>query len=141
MIINSIALSLTVANVETSSNFLKNHFGFKEKLGSDGFAYLIHEGIDMPIIFLESGKELLPVSIRNQIVSGVIIAFVVKDIETEEERLKNEGVAITEPSREDPWGERLFQVTDPNGVVIQLVQWVHPTDEQYLDNNPGSQSF
>ena len=26
----------------------------------------------------------------------------------------------------EPWGERYFQVADPNGVVIQLVQWVTP---------------
>ena len=24
----------------------------------------------------------------------------------------------------EAWGERYFQATDPNGVVIQLVQWV-----------------
>ncbi|MGF6940862.1 putative glyoxalase superfamily protein PhnB [Streptomyces auratus] len=27
------------------------------------------------------------------------------------------------PLREEPWGERLFQVTDPNGIVLQLVEW------------------
>ncbi|WP_433271540.1 hypothetical protein ACQPZF_12660 [Actinosynnema sp. CS-041913] len=26
-------------------------------------------------------------------------------------------------SSEEPWGERLFQVTAPNGVVVQLVEW------------------
>lgn len=26
------------------------------------------------------------------------------------------------PLREEPWGERLFQLTDPNGVVVQLVE-------------------
>jgi uncharacterized glyoxalase superfamily protein PhnB len=24
----------------------------------------------------------------------------------------------------EPWDERFFQVTDPNGVVLQLVQWI-----------------
>jgi len=24
----------------------------------------------------------------------------------------------------ESWGERFFQVTDPNGVVLQLVQWM-----------------
>ncbi len=27
------------------------------------------------------------------------------------------------PLREEPWGERLFQLTDPDGIVIQLVEW------------------
>ncbi|MBB4921282.1 putative glyoxalase superfamily protein PhnB [Kitasatospora kifunensis] len=48
------------------------------------------------------------------------------DLEAEQERLREEGVAITMPLREEPWGERLLQVTDPNGVVVQLVDWVTP---------------
>ena len=28
------------------------------------------------------------------------------------------------PIETEPWGERYFQVLDPNGVIIQLVQWV-----------------
>jgi len=28
------------------------------------------------------------------------------------------------PLREEEWGERLFQITDPNGVVVELVEWV-----------------
>ncbi len=31
------------------------------------------------------------------------------------------------PLREEPWGERLFQVTDPNGVIVQFVEWVTPS--------------
>ncbi|WP_307204312.1 VOC family protein [Paenibacillus harenae] len=124
-----------------SSKFLMAHFKFQEKWSADGFAYLTHRGFNMPIIFLESGKDVLPESIRNDTVSGVIVAFIVEELEVEYERLKNEGVTITEPIREDPWGERLFQVTDPNGVVIQLVQWVEPSDEHYAENNPGNQSW
>jgi uncharacterized glyoxalase superfamily protein PhnB len=33
-------------------------------------------------------------------------------------------VPIATPLQTEPWGERFFQMTDPNGVVIQLVQWV-----------------
>jgi uncharacterized glyoxalase superfamily protein PhnB len=25
-----------------------------------------------------------------------------------------------------PWGERAFQVTDPNGVIVQLLDWNAP---------------
>ncbi|AJC61484.1 hypothetical protein GZL_08961 [Streptomyces sp. 769] len=30
------------------------------------------------------------------------------------------------PLRQEPWGETLFQVTDPNGVIIQFVEWSTP---------------
>ena len=52
------------------------------------------------------------------------MAFVVDDIDGEYERVRSEGVEITTPLETEEWGERYFQVTDPNGVVIQLVQWV-----------------
>ena len=45
------------------------------------------------------------------------------------ERLGQEGVKIVTPIETEPWGERYFQVTDPNGVVYQLVQWMHDPSE------------
>ncbi|OXR39595.1 hypothetical protein B7C42_08337 [Nocardia cerradoensis] len=52
------------------------------------------------------------------------MAFVVDDIETEYQRVQREGVPIVTPLETEPWGERYFQTLDPNGIVIQLVQWV-----------------
>ena len=43
--------------------------------------------------------------------------------------LREEGVDITMPLREEPWGERAFQVTDPNGVIVQLLDWNAPTGQ------------
>jgi uncharacterized glyoxalase superfamily protein PhnB len=33
------------------------------------------------------------------------------------------GVAISMPLTEKQWGERAFQVRDPNGVIVQLLDW------------------
>jgi predicted enzyme related to lactoylglutathione lyase len=137
MKIKAIALSFTVKDVSLSSRFLKEHFGFSERLSTENFSYLFNESIDFPIIFMQKGIEVLPQSIRHQEVSGMITAFTVDDIEAELKRLTNENVTISAPLQDDPWGERLFQVTDPNGIVYQLVQWVEPSDEQYAGNNPG----
>jgi predicted enzyme related to lactoylglutathione lyase len=131
MKIDSLAISVTVENVQASSKFLLDHFAFKEKWSTSEFAYLIHDDITSPVIFMQSGMNALPETIREQKISGCIIAFVVKDLELEERRLKKEGVSISSPISEDPWGERLFQITDPNGLTIQLVQWVQPSDSQY----------
>jgi uncharacterized glyoxalase superfamily protein PhnB len=38
-------------------------------------------------------------------------------------RLQEEGVPITMPLTVDSWGERSFQVRDPNGVIVQLLDW------------------
>jgi uncharacterized glyoxalase superfamily protein PhnB len=63
---------------------------------------------------------------HNQHAAGLILAFNVTDLEFEERRLREEGEIITMPLLEEPWGERLFQVTDPNGIIVQLVEWVTP---------------
>ena len=34
-----------------------------------------------------------------------------------------EGVAVAMPLRSEEWAERAFQVRDPNGVIIELLDW------------------
>jgi uncharacterized glyoxalase superfamily protein PhnB len=46
-------------------------------------------------------------------------------------RMGAEGVLITTPLETEPWGERYFQVSDPNGVLYPFVQWM--TAEQVSD--------
>ncbi len=123
MKITSSAVSLNVDDVPASSAFLVEHFGFREEMAADGFASLGHEDA-VDIVLLRRGTEVLPEGFRDQHAGGLIVAFTVTDLAAEHERLREAGVAITMPLREEPWGERLFQVTDPNGVVIQYVQWV-----------------
>lgn len=123
------AISLTVEDVPASSNFLVDHFGFHEKMQADGFSSLTRDDTALNVIFLRKGIEVLPEGFRDQHTAGVIIAFTVNNLEAEQSRLQNEGVEITMPLREESWGERLFQVTDPNGVVIELLEWIEPADQ------------
>lgn len=68
------------------------------------------------------GVHLKPGGSRSPV--GILMVFVVDDIDAEYMRLKVEGVTITTPIETESWHERFFQVTDPNGVVLQLVQWM-----------------
>ena len=43
--------------------------------------------------------------------------------------LQAEGVTTTMPLTVEEWGERAFQVRDPNGVIVQLVDWNGPVPE------------
>ncbi len=124
MQISSSAVSLTVDDVPASSKFLATHFGFTERMSADGFASLGRDDGAMDVVFLRRGIEVLPEELRDRRASGTIVAFVVDDLDAEHERLQAEGAPITLPLREEPWGERLFMVTDPNGVPYELVEWV-----------------
>ncbi|MFE0380892.1 VOC family protein [Streptomyces inhibens] len=120
-------LSLTVADVDASRDFLTTHLGYQVAMADEGFASLTRDDAAVDIVLLRRGIEVLPDEQRDQQAAGLILALTVTDLEAEEARLRGEGAPITMPLREEPWGERLFQMTDPNGVVIQLVEWTTPT--------------
>jgi len=121
--ISASAVSLNIDDVAASSRFLTTHFGFREEMAADGFASLTRDDVGMNVVFLRRGLPTLPADQRDDHANGVILAFVVDDLEGELARLQAEGVTITMPLTVEEWGERAFQVRDPNGVIIQLVDW------------------
>ena len=123
MRISSTAVSLNIDDVPASSAFLARHFGFREEMSADGFASLTRDDVGMNVAFLRRGLPTLPADQRDVHAAGLILAFVVDDLEGELARLRDEGVAITMPLTVEEWGERAFQVRDPNGVIVQLVDW------------------
>jgi predicted enzyme related to lactoylglutathione lyase len=125
MKITASALSLNVEDVTASANFVKQYFGFSEEMSAEGFVSLSRPDAGFNLIFLKTGlKTFKPIDVRGHRADGLLIVFVVDDIDREYARLQSEGVTITTAIETEPWGERFFQVTDPNGVVIQLVQWM-----------------
>ncbi|WP_030689894.1 VOC family protein [Streptomyces globisporus] len=127
MQITASTVSLTVDDVAASQRFFTTHLGYTEQAAAEGFASLARDDAAMDIVLLARGTEVLPADQRDQHASGLILAFTATGIEGEEERLRAEGVEIAMPLRQEPWGERLFQVTDPNGVIVQFVEWVTPS--------------
>jgi uncharacterized glyoxalase superfamily protein PhnB len=125
MQITSSAISLNVDDVTASADFVKQHFGFNEDMSADGFVSLSRQDAGFNLIFLQTGlKSFKPINMRGHRADGLLIVFVVDNIDGEYERLQAEGVMITTQIETEPWGERYFQVEDPNGVIIQLVQWM-----------------
>ncbi|MER5612279.1 VOC family protein [Streptomyces sp. NPDC002215] len=127
MQITASTVSLTVDDVAASRRFFTTHLGYAEQAAADGFVSLSRDDAAADVVLLARGIEVLPADQRDQHVSGLILAFTITGIEAEEKRLRTEGVEVTMPLREEPWGERLFQITDPNGVIVQFVEWVAPS--------------
>jgi predicted enzyme related to lactoylglutathione lyase len=128
--ITASAISLNVEDERASASFLKKHFGFSEETAADDFVSLSRKDAGFNLIFLRKGlASLKPKGLRSTVAKGILVVFVVDEVDGEYERLGNEGVSFTTPIETEPWGERYFQVTDPNGVIIQLVQWVAQPSE------------
>jgi len=123
MQVRSSTISLTVADVVASAGFFVEHLGYQQQMAADGFASLRRDDHAVDVVFLQQGIEVLPEDQRDQHASGLIVALAVADLDAELARLTSEGVAITLPLQEEEWGERLFQIKDPNGVVVELLEW------------------
>jgi predicted enzyme related to lactoylglutathione lyase len=124
--ITASTVSLTVDDLAASQRFFTTHLGYTEQAAADGFASLTRQDAAVDIVLLARGTQVLPPDQRDQRASGLILAFTTSGIQDEEKRLHAAGVDITMPLREEPWGERLFQITDPNGVIVQFVEWAAP---------------
>ncbi|WP_433412785.1 VOC family protein [Microtetraspora malaysiensis] len=119
-------VSLTIDDVTASQAFFTTHLGYTVQAAADGFVSLTRTDA-MDIVLLARGTQVLPPEQRDQHATGLILALTLATgIQDQEKRLRDAGVEITMPLREEPWGERLFQVTDPNGVIIQFVEWATP---------------
>ncbi|NKY56521.1 VOC family protein [Nocardia flavorosea] len=119
------AVSLNVADPAASAGFVSAHFGFTEQMSADGFVSLTHPDAGINLIYLRTGLSTFkPARIAGPAGDGLLVVFVVADIDTEYARLQAAGAPIVTPIETEEWGERYFQTTDPNGIVYQLVQWV-----------------
>nr|WP_218891048.1 VOC family protein [Actinomycetospora corticicola] len=122
--ITATAVSLTVADPDASARFLVDHYGFEAVMSAPGsFHSLQRADAGVNVVYLATGLETMPPEQRDVTAQGLILAFVVDDLEGELARLQDEGVEITMPLTVEEWGERAFQTRDPNGVVVQLVDW------------------
>lgn len=131
MTITSTAISLNVADVEASAAWAQRFLGFTEAMSADGFCSLEHPEAGFNLIYLRTGLATFKPASAAGPADGMLVVFTVDDIDGDYARLQAEGVEVVTPIETEPWGERYFQMADPNGVVYQLVQWVEPTDPQY----------
>ncbi|MEV5600827.1 VOC family protein [Streptomyces sp. NPDC052299] len=119
------AVVLTVDDPALSSRFFVSHLGFREVLVAQGITHLARDDAATDIVLRSSvgpgiSQRHPPTQVR------AVVSFTVTGIHAEYERLRREGARITLPPRMEPWGEWGLQLTDPNGVVIQLVEWIPP---------------
>jgi catechol 2,3-dioxygenase-like lactoylglutathione lyase family enzyme len=135
MHVTASAISLNVPDVAASAEFAKTYVGFYETNSADGFVALAHPSATIHIAFLAVGLPTFkPKHLAGPAGQGLLLAFVVDDLDAEHERIAAAGATVVTPPETEPWGERYCQYADPNGIIWQLVQWV---DEPGAENGAG----
>lgn len=119
------AISLNVPDPEASAGFLVDHFGYGIDMKEDGFVSLSHPDGGSNLIFLRVGLPTFkPAEVADRARDGLLLAMVTDELDAFHARLVARDVDVITPPETEPWGERYSQYRDPNGLVVQLVQWV-----------------
>lgn len=125
-------------DVTASAHFYKSHFRFKASFETDWYVHLQStEDEAVNIAILKGDHETIPEPARGR-VSGLLINFEVADVDAEFDRAKAGGLPILLSLRDEPFGQRHFITSDPNGVLIDVITPIPPSEEFLKQYAPDS---
>ncbi|MEO1224400.1 MAG: VOC family protein [Pseudomonadota bacterium] len=116
-------------DVTGTASFYRDHFRFAPSFESDWYVHLQStEDPKVNIAILQGDHPTIPESGRGR-VSGLLINFEVEEVDAEFDRATSAGLPILLALRDEPFGQRHFITRDPNGVLIDVIKPIPPSEE------------
>jgi catechol 2,3-dioxygenase-like lactoylglutathione lyase family enzyme len=107
--------------------FYVGELGFRVVFEASWFVYLVAAGEgERGIAFMAPDHPSTPPGPEAFNGEGLLFTLQVTDAAAEFARLRELGVAIDHPLRDEPWGQRRFGLRDPAGVWVDVVQQIEP---------------
>ncbi|TPJ64816.1 VOC family protein [Mesorhizobium sp. B2-7-1] len=132
---------LMTDDVAGTAAFYIEHFRFKALFQSDWYMHLQSaEDKRVNLGIVQGDHETIPQEGRGR-TTGLLINFEVRDPDAVYERVVAAGLPILRSLRDEPFGQRHFITRDPNGVLIDVIKPIPPSDEflaQYAEGTAGS---
>jgi catechol 2,3-dioxygenase-like lactoylglutathione lyase family enzyme len=120
---------LCTHHVIESRDFYARHFGFRVGVDLGWYVSLyLPDQQHYHLAIFEYDHPTMPEPFRKP-VQGLILHFEVEDVDAEHERLQAAGVPIQVALREEEWGHRHFMISDPSGVLIDVIKVIPPSRE------------
>lgn len=116
-------------DVAGTSAFYIEYFRFAPSFESDWYVHLQStEDSKVNIAILQGDHETIPAVARGK-VSGLLLNFEVEDVDAIHDELVAKGFEILRSLRDEDFGQRHFIVSDPNGVLIDVIKPIPPSAE------------
>jgi len=133
--------------VTLSSTFYSTYFQFEKVYEADWYVSLRMTNGKVPyeLALLDASHPTIP-PVYQKRVQGLILNFEVDDVDSEYKRLiLDEKLPLQLDIRNEEFGQRHFITSDPNGVLIDIIQIIPPSetesakykDQIWLNNNDG----
>jgi catechol 2,3-dioxygenase-like lactoylglutathione lyase family enzyme len=114
---------------ETAAFYVK-HFDFSVTFESEWYVSLRHiTRIQYELALLDYTHTSLP-AVGQKAVAGLLLNFEVEDVDAAYQRLvKEAGLPVLLDIRSEDWGQRHFITADPNGVLIDVITNIPPSED------------
>lgn len=116
--------------VATTADFYVRHFDFDVTFQADWYVSLKRKN-DYPfeLAILDFTHDTVPEAFRKP-VQGILLNFEVADVDSEYERLiKKAGLPLVKDIKSETFGQRHFITVDPEGVLIDVIMVIEPSEE------------
>lgn len=122
---------LATRDVAGSRDFYTRHLGFEVTFEADWYVSLRRpDAPQYELALLEHTHPTVPEGHRAALRGGLLLNFEVDDVDAEHRRLVTEaGLPEVLPLRTEEFGQRHFIVAAPDGVLIDVITVVPPTEE------------
>lgn len=120
---------LMVQDVSETSAFYKSHFGLRPLFESDWYVHLQSardENVNLAI--LDGDHHTIPREARGR-ACGILLNFEVEDVDGLYEEFRRKNLPIVLELRDEPFGQRHFMTRDPNGLLVDLIKPIPPSQE------------
>ena len=132
---------LMTGDVAGTTAFYVEHFRFAPLFESDWYVHLQSaEDKRVNLGIVQGDHETIPEAGRGR-AAGLLINFEVRDPDAVYERVVAAGLPILRTLRDEPFGQRHFITRDPNGVLIDIIKPIPPSEEflaQYAQGAAGA---
>src|SRR3990167_11272117 len=120
---------LMTDRVAETARFHETHFRFTRQFDSDWYVHLQStEDASVNLAILDRDHATIPEAARGQQASGLLLNFEVADVDAEYQRAVAQGLTLLLALRDEDFGQRHFIVQDPNGVMIDVIQPIQPSE-------------
>jgi len=116
-------------DLKATRDIIVNFLGFTVEYEADWFVSMCSDdGSRVSAMLVTS--EFIPADYQ-QPAQGVMLTFVVDDVEFYFKKAKQQKLTILEKPRNLPYGQRRLLIKDPSGVLIDISAPVAPLDPNY----------
>ncbi len=118
--------------LEETAKFYEEYFGFTRSYSSSWYISL--QSGDSQLAILDPNHDSIPLPFRGQETSKEILLNIELDnVDEVYEKFQKDYKKIHLDLKDEPWGQRHFISEDPNGIPLDVIKMIPPSEE-FLNN-------